>query len=107
MDVGFPDGTGDDEYLAVLEPALDAMIERTRPDLILYQAGVDVHNDDKLGRLALTDAGIKARDRFVAGRARTLGLPLASTMGGGYGDDVHAIAARHAATLRTLAIATG
>ncbi len=105
MDVGLADGTGDAAYLAVLAPALDAMIDRARPDLILYQAGVDVHCDDKLGRLALTDAGISARDALVAARARRLGIPLASTMGGGYGDDVHAVAARHAATMRTLASA--
>jgi acetoin utilization deacetylase AcuC-like enzyme len=104
LDVGLADGTGDDDYLAALTPALDAMIDRFRPDLILYQAGVDVHGDDKLGRLALTDQGIKARDGLVAGRARSLGIPLASAMGGGYGDDVHAVAARHAATMRTLAV---
>ena len=105
MDVALPDGTGDEEYLAALVPALDAMIDQFRPDLILYQAGVDVHVDDKLGRLALTDQGIAARDAFVAGRARRLGIPLASAMGGGYGDDVHVVAARHAATMRNLAAA--
>ena len=103
MDVALPDGTGDEAYLAALVTAFDAMIERIRPDLILYQAGVDVHKDDKLGRLALTDQGIAARDALVAGRARALGIPLASAMGGGYGNDVHAVAARHAATMRTLA----
>ncbi len=105
MDVGLADGMGDEDYLAALGPALDVMIDRVRPELILYQAGVDVHAQDKLGRLALTDAGIAARDAFVAGRARQLGIPLASAMGGGYGDDVHAVAARHAATMRTLAAA--
>ena len=105
MDVGLADGTEDEAYLAALIPALDVMIDRIRPDLILYQAGVDVHKDDKLGRLALTDHGIAARDALVAGRARSLGIPLASAMGGGYGDDVHAVAARHAATMRTLAAA--
>ena len=105
MDVGLPDGTGDDAYLAALVPALDTMMDRTRPDLILYQAGVDVHRDDKLGRLALTDAGIAARDAFVATRARAHGIPLASAMGGGYGNEVYAVAARHAATMRNLATA--
>ena len=103
VDVGLADGTGDDEYLAALTPALDAMIDRFRPDLILYQAGVDVHGDDNLGRLALTDHGIAARDAMVAARARRRGVPLASLMGGGYGDDVRAVALRHAATMRTLA----
>lgn len=102
-DIALPDGTNDHGYLAALAPALDAMIDRIRPDLILYQAGVDVHAHDKLGRLALTDAGIAVRDRLVAGRARSLGIPLASVMGGGYGDDVMAVAGRHAAVMRTLA----
>jgi len=105
VDVALPDGTGDADYLAALTPALDAMIERVRPDLILYQAGVDVHADDKLGRLSLTDAGIAARDRLVVGRARTLGIPIASALGGGYGDDVGIVAARHAATIRNCAAA--
>ena len=105
VDIGLADGTGDEDYLAALAAALDAMFDSFRPDLILYQAGVDVHVDDKLGRLALTDPGIAARDALVAGRARTLGIPLASAMGGGYGDDVHAVAARHAATMRNLAAA--
>lgn len=103
MDVALPDGTGDEAYLEALRPALATMIDRARPDLILYQAGVDVHRDDRLGRLALTDEGIAARDQHVAGTARRLGIPLASAMGGGYGKDVAAVAARHAATMRTLA----
>ncbi len=104
-DVALPDATGDAAYLDALAPALGAMIERLRPDLILYQAGVDVHALDKLGRLTLSDAGVAARDARVAGRARAHGIPLASVMGGGYGDDVRAVAARHAATMRTLAAA--
>jgi acetoin utilization deacetylase AcuC-like enzyme len=102
LDVGLPDGTGDGAYLAALVPAFDAIIDEVRPELILFQAGVDVHADDKLGRLSLTDQGIAARDAFVAGRARSLGIPLASAMGGGYGNDVHAVAARHARTMRNL-----
>jgi acetoin utilization deacetylase AcuC-like enzyme len=105
LDVALPDATDDADYLEALAPALDAMIAHTRPELILYQAGIDVHRDDKLGRLALTDAGIAARDEMVAARARALGIALASTMGGGYGNDAAAIAARHAATMRTLAAA--
>jgi len=102
LDIGLPDGTGDEGYLAALAPALDQMLDCIRPDLILYQAGVDVHRDDKLGRLSLTDQGIAARDTLVATRARTLGIPVASAMGGGYGNDVTVVAARHAATMRTL-----
>jgi acetoin utilization deacetylase AcuC-like enzyme len=103
LDIGLPDATGDDAYLEALEAALNTMIDGVRPELILYQAGVDVHADDRLGRLALSDAGIAARDRMVARRATDLGIPLASVMGGGYGADVMAIATRHANVMRTLA----
>ena len=107
LDVGLPDGTGDEAYLGALAPALDAMLDHVRPELILYQAGVDVHADDRLGRLALTDAGIAARDWLVGDRALRLGIPLASVMGGGYGPDVRVIAARHAAVMTTLAETIG
>ncbi|CAM3065850.1 Histone deacetylase domain-containing protein [Sphingomonas antarctica] len=107
MDVGLPDGLDDAGYLDALRPALDAMIARNRPQLILYQAGVDVHRDDKLGRLALSDNGIAARDTMVAEAAKRRGIPLASVMGGGYGDDVVTVAARHAAVIRTLAAVLG
>jgi acetoin utilization deacetylase AcuC-like enzyme len=102
LDVALADGTGDESYLTALAPALDKMIDQTRPELILFQAGVDIHVDDKLGRLSLTDTGIAARDALVATRARSLGIPLASAMGGGYGNDVNAVAARHARTMRNL-----
>jgi acetoin utilization deacetylase AcuC-like enzyme len=105
MDVALADGTRDAAYLDALRPALAEMIDRTTPDLILYQAGVDVHIDDKLGRLALTDAGIAKRDTLIASTAARLGIPLASAMGGGYGNDVMAVAARHAASMRACAAA--
>lgn len=74
-----------------------------RPDLVLYQGGVDVHREDRLGRLALTDAGIAARDGMVARAAAAGGVSLASTPGGGYGSDPIMIARRHAAVIATLA----
>jgi acetoin utilization deacetylase AcuC-like enzyme len=103
LDVGLADGIEDAEYLALLAEHLEPAIDGFAPDLILYQAGVDPHRDDKLGRLALSDAGLAARDRFVMGVAAARGLPLASTMGGGYGADRAAVAARHVATMLTLA----
>jgi acetoin utilization deacetylase AcuC-like enzyme len=103
MDVELPDGLDDGGYLRALEPALDLMIDRARPELILYQAGVDVHQDDKLGRLKLSDDGLRRRDEAVAIRARALGIPIASTMGGGYGPDAAVIAQRHAAVIQRLA----
>jgi acetoin utilization deacetylase AcuC-like enzyme len=101
LDVGLPDGTGDDAYLAAVEAALAAMFDRGRPDLILYQAGVDPHGADRLGRLALSDAGLEARDRLVMRAARARGVPLASVLGGGYGE-AEAVARRHAATIVAL-----
>lgn len=105
LDVALPDGTGDVAYLVALDSALNAMLADMLPSLILYQAGVDVHSEDKLGRLSLSDKGLAARDHFIATRARALGIPIASAMGGGYGDDVVAVAARHAAVMRTCAAA--
>jgi acetoin utilization deacetylase AcuC-like enzyme len=102
IDVALPDKTGDDDYLCALDQALSAGFAHETPDLILYQAGVDVHHDDKLGRLALSDAGIAARDMMIAKTARERGIPIVSVMGGGYGDDVAMVARRHATTMRTL-----
>jgi len=103
LDVALPDGTEDDAYLATLAAELAPLLDAFRPDLILYQAGVDPHIDDKLGRLALSDAGLAARDRLVMREAAVRGIALASVLGGGYGADRMAIARRHAATIMTLA----
>ncbi len=103
LDIGLDDGTGDDVYLAVLADVLPRVLDDFAPDLILYQAGVDPHGEDRLGRLALSDAGLDARDRYVMQQARARGVPIASTMGGGYGEDRMAIARRHAACMIRLA----
>lgn len=102
LDVPLPDGTGDYAYLEALETTLPPLIDQFAPDLILYQAGVDPHAEDRLGRLAVTDNGLQARDEFVAAQARRHGIPLASTPGGGYGADKAAIARLHATTIATL-----
>jgi len=102
LDVPLPDGIGDDAYMAALTATLPGLIDRTRPELILYQGGIDPHVEDRLGRLALTDEGLTERDRFVADEAKRRGIPLASTPGGGYGADRQAIARRHAATIERL-----
>lgn len=85
LDIGLPDDTGDDAYLAALEPALRTAVTRARADLVIYLAGADVHEQDRLGRLCLTKAGVGARDRLVLGLCRAAGLPVAVTMAGGYG----------------------
>jgi acetoin utilization deacetylase AcuC-like enzyme len=103
LDLALPDGTGDAAYLAMLEQHLPDVISDFRPDFIFYQAGVDAHRDDKLGRLALSDAGLVARDRYICAMATRHGLPLTSTLGGGYGDDRLALAQRHARAIAVLA----
>jgi acetoin utilization deacetylase AcuC-like enzyme len=105
LDIALPDGLDDDGYMETLTRHLPQVMADFAPDFVLYQAGVDPHVDDKLGRLALTDAGLALRDRFVIGESRRLGLPVASTLGGGYGDDPRLVAARHAASMLTMAAA--
>ncbi len=103
LDVGLPDGVDDDGYMETLARHLPQVLAGFAPDFVLYQAGVDPHVDDKLGRLALTDAGLASRDRFVIAESRQRGLPVASALGGGYGDDPRIVAARHAASMLTMA----
>jgi acetoin utilization deacetylase AcuC-like enzyme len=101
LDLGLPDQTGDDAYLDAVRPAIERALAAFRPDIVFYNAGVDPHADDRLGRLSLSDAGLKARDAFVIGLARSLGLPVACVIGGGYGDDLDRIVDRHAILHRT------
>jgi acetoin utilization deacetylase AcuC-like enzyme len=103
IDIGLPDGTGDADYLLALKAIVPSVLDDFAPELILFQAGVDIHAEDRLGRLALTDAGLEARDRFVARAARERGVPIASALGGGYGADRMVVARRHARTMVTLA----
>lgn len=102
FDLGLADGTADAAYLDALAHHLPAALDRFAPDLILYQAGVDPHRDDKLGRLGLSDEGLNERDRFVMRQARHRALPLASVLGGGYGDDRLEVARRHVRSMLTL-----
>ena len=103
LDIALPDGLGDDGYLDVLGDALETVLDQFAPDIILYQAGVDPHRDDRLGRLALSDFGLETRERLVMDAARCRGIPMASVLGGGYGDDHGVVAARHGRTIIALA----
>ena len=103
LDVPLPDGIDDDGYMAALTRHLPRVLAEFDPDFVLYLAGVVPHVDVKLGRLALSDAGLAARDRFVVGSCRSRGLAVASALGGGYGDDARRVAARHAASMLAMA----
>jgi acetoin utilization deacetylase AcuC-like enzyme len=88
LDVDLPDGCGDDEYLAALDGALDELQRRFDPSLLIYLAGADPHEGDRLGRLKLTWDGLEARDRRVFEWAWQRGIPLAFAMAGGYGNRI-------------------
>jgi acetoin utilization deacetylase AcuC-like enzyme len=105
LDVGLPDGLDDAGYMAALRPHVTRLLDAIQPDLVFYNAGVDPHAEDSLGRLALTDDGLQARDAFVVGEARRRGIPLVAVIGGGYGPDPGAIARRHAFVFEAMAAA--
>ncbi|RVD35678.1 histone deacetylase, partial [Mesorhizobium sp. M4B.F.Ca.ET.019.03.1.1] len=96
LDVALPDGTGDAAYLDRLGGILPDLSARARWDIVFYNAGVDVHAEDRLGRLSLSDDGLRARDTMVVRHFRRLGMPICGVIGGGYSTDVPALAARHA-----------
>ena len=83
-DIGLQDGTRDAEYLDALEEGLIRSVKRMTPGLIFYVAGADPYREDQLGGLALTMEGLQKRDRLVFEHARHRGIPVASTMAGGY-----------------------
>jgi acetoin utilization deacetylase AcuC-like enzyme len=82
LDVGLPDGTGDEAYLAALEQALATALSSFEPDVVFYLAGVDPAAGDRYGRLALTEDGLRRRDRFVVGTLRDRGLPVVLLLAG-------------------------
>jgi acetoin utilization deacetylase AcuC-like enzyme len=102
IDVAFADGTGDEEYLGVLEQVL-RNVRTFRPMLVFFQSGVDSLATDKLGRLDLTISGIRMRDELVFRMVRDLGVPVVITLGGGYSEPIARSVEAHAGTYRTAA----
>jgi acetoin utilization deacetylase AcuC-like enzyme len=100
LDVALPDGVGDGEYLRLLAEHVPPILAEFRPDIVMYQAGVDPHEGDRLGKLKLTHAGLKRRDEFVIGECRRAGIPVVTTMGGGYGKDIRDTVEGHCNTVR-------
>ena len=96
LDLALDAGTGDADYLAAVASLVPALLDRVRPDLVFYNAGVDPHGDDRLGRLAMTDAGLAERERLVLAACRARGVPVACVVGGGYAEDLDRLARRHA-----------
>ncbi|HKX95563.1 MAG TPA: histone deacetylase [Methylibium sp.] len=103
LDVELPDGCRDDAYLAALDGALATLWARHPegpPGLVFYLAGADPHESDRLGRLKLTTAGLAERDRRVFAACAARGIPVALSMGGGYGEPIEATVAVQLGTFR-------
>jgi acetoin utilization deacetylase AcuC-like enzyme len=94
------DFTNNDFYLKTLESNLKNLLDQVQPDFIFFQSGVDVLDTDKLGKLGITRAGCKQRDRIVLEAAKKNKIPLVASMGGGYSPDFRDIIEAHANTFR-------
>lgn len=99
LDVPLPDGASDDSYLQALGVALQTMHQAFTPQFLIYLAGADAHEGDRLGRLKLSDSGMFRRDTLVLEYAKTLNIPVAITMAGGYGHNIETTVAVHRQTV--------
>lgn len=95
LDVPLPEGMEDEAYLQTLAEYLPDLLSEVQPDLVLYDAGVDVHLGDRLGKLALSDRGVFCRDMQVLSTCVGKGYPVACVIGGGYADDLNGLVYRH------------
>lgn len=95
LDVSLPAGMEDDTYLDILAAHLPDLLSEFKPDLVLYDAGVDPHRADRLGKLALTDTGLFRRDQYVLQSCVNQGYPVAAVIGGGYAQDITTLTHRH------------
>ena len=102
LDIGVPDGLGDGEYLAVLRSNLPKVMETFEPDFLIYQCGVDVLASDQLGRLSLSQSGVKERDKAVLSLAKNNRVPIMCCMGGGYSKQIRDIVDAHAQVFRVV-----
>ena len=100
LDIDLPDGTEDAEYLNALEPAVSRILAEFQPGLAFYLAGADPHAGDRMGRLRLSHDGLRRRDELVLGACRDAGIPVAITMGGGYGRNLDDTVEAHCNTVR-------
>ena len=101
MDISLPSGIEDNDYLHILEKSLEKIQQVITPDIVLYDAGVDVFADDKLGNLKLSFKAIKKRDHVVLKHFRKKNIPIATVIGGGYSKDHKELASRHSIIFET------
>ena len=95
LDIPLPTGLDDDGYLQILARNLPDLLSQVKPDLVLYDAGVDAHVGDRLGKLCLTDLGIYRREMQVISTCLAQGYPVACVIGGGYSQNLQELTYRH------------
>ena len=100
MDIEFNDNTKDEEYLKILKKTIPREIDKFKPDFIFYLSGVDVLENDKLGRLSLSINGCKERDKFILDICKRDSIPIQVSMGGGYSTLLKNIIEAHSNTFR-------
>ena len=103
LDIEIEKGADDAAYLGILDDTLHRLQRLVTPDLVIYDAGVDVHHGDRLGLLNLSYDGIRHRDEMVLRHFRARGIPVATVIGGGYGSDIDEVAFRHSLVFRAAA----
>ncbi len=103
LDVNIPVGATDKEYLALMMQGFESALAISKPDIVIYDAGVDVFEDDPLGLINVSVEGIRERDRYVIKRCAELSIPVATVIGGGYDKDQRALAQRHAIAVQECA----
>ena len=101
LDIGLPDGCDDQTYLQSLSQSLDQLDDRFHPDFVIYLAGADPHEGDRLGRLKLSNDGMRLRDAAVFEYALDRQIPVAFSMAGGYGKEIESTIAIHFQTIQT------
>jgi acetoin utilization deacetylase AcuC-like enzyme len=99
VDLPLADGLEDDDYLIAIGDLIPDLLDQHRPQLVLYNAGVDPHREDRLGRLCLSSAGLLNRDRLVLDACLRRNIPIATVIGGGY-DDIKPLVERHSLVFR-------
>ena len=101
VDIALEDGTDNTTYLALLKEHLEPIIQQVKPDFIFYQAGVDILETDKLGKLNCSIEGCKQRDELVFSLAKHYNIPVQCSMGGGYSPNLTIILKAHSNTYKT------
>ncbi len=99
VDLALDDGLGDDAYLEAIGDLIPTLLDQEQPDLVLYNAGVDPHREDRLGRLQLSNHGLLNRDRLVLDSCLRRNIPIATVIGGGY-DELKPLVRRHGLVFR-------